>query len=78
MAAKCNGAGEMPNNRSPVEGNSMIIFTRYVRAFMLLCVVLLGACGALYAFHGTVLEPLSAAPDFTLTDQNGQPFRLSD
>lgn len=56
----------------------MIIFTRYVRAFMLLCVVLLGACGALYAFHGTVLEPLSAAPDFTLTDQNGQPFRLSD
>lgn len=30
------------------------------------------------AFHGSLIEPAVAAPDFTLTDQNLQPFRLSD
>ena len=31
-----------------------------------------------YTFHGSVIDPAVAAADFTLTDQNGQPFRLSD
>ena len=29
-------------------------------------------------FHGQLLEPLEAAPDFTLDDQHGRPFTLSD
>jgi protein SCO1/2 len=31
-----------------------------------------------YAFHGLDLEPIEAAPDFTLTDQHGQSFTLGD
>ncbi len=31
-----------------------------------------------YAFHGSRLDPPPAAADFTLTNQNGQPVRLSD
>lgn len=30
------------------------------------------------SFRGTVLDPPIPAPDFTLTDQGGQPFRLGD
>lgn len=42
-----------------------------------LAILLLSACGA-PSFRGSVLEPPVAVPDFTLTDQYGQPFRLSD
>ena len=31
-----------------------------------------------YRYHGAVIEPPAQASDFTLTDQNGNPFRLSD
>lgn len=31
-----------------------------------------------YTFHGTVLDPASPAADFILTDQNGEPFVLSE
>jgi protein SCO1/2 len=31
-----------------------------------------------YAFHGTLIESQKAAPDFTLTDQNGHSTSLSD
>jgi len=31
-----------------------------------------------YAFHGAVIEPATRAPDFTLTTQNGNSFRLSE
>jgi protein SCO1/2 len=31
-----------------------------------------------YRYHGAVIEPPAQAADFTLTDQNGAPFRLSD
>jgi protein SCO1 len=31
-----------------------------------------------YQYHGTVLDPPAQAFDIHLTDQNGQPFRLSD
>lgn len=31
-----------------------------------------------YEFRGAVIEPPDVAVDFTLTDQNGQPFRLSE
>ena len=30
------------------------------------------------SFRGTVLKPPVSAPDFTLADQHGQPFRLSE
>ncbi|MCL4559389.1 MAG: SCO family protein [Chloroflexi bacterium] len=30
-----------------------------------------------YSYHGTLYNPASAAADFALTDQNGEPFRLS-
>lgn len=31
-----------------------------------------------YAFHGSVVEPPGTAPDFTLVDQDGQPYTLSE
>jgi len=31
-----------------------------------------------YRYHGAVIEPPAQATDFTLTDQNGQPLRLSN
>jgi protein SCO1/2 len=31
-----------------------------------------------YRYHGAVIEPPAQAADFTLTDQDGNPFRLSD
>ncbi|HMQ30800.1 MAG TPA: SCO family protein [Chloroflexaceae bacterium] len=37
----------------------------------------LAACGA-PQLKGTVLDPPSPAPDFTLTDEQGQPFTLSE
>jgi protein SCO1/2 len=43
----------------------------------LLLAAVLAACGPV-SFRGTVLEQPEAVPDFTLTDQHGQPFRLSD
>jgi protein SCO1 len=44
---------------------------------LLVCAALLAGCGS-YSFRGTVLEPPNDAPDFTLADASGQPFRLSD
>jgi protein SCO1 len=37
----------------------------------------LAGCGD-HTFKGTALEPPTAAPDFTLTDQEGRPFRLGE
>jgi protein SCO1/2 len=37
----------------------------------------LSACGS-YEFRGGVIEPPSDSPDFTLTNQSGQPFQLSE
>jgi protein SCO1/2 len=31
-----------------------------------------------YRYQGSLIDPPAPAADFTLTDQNGQPFRLSD
>ena len=37
------------------------------------------SCSALGpSFNGAALEPLSAAPEFSLTDHNGSPFHLSE
>jgi protein SCO1/2 len=45
----------------------------------LACCLLLTAvgCGG-PSFKGKARQPLSPAPDFTLTDQHGRPFRLSE
>lgn len=37
-----------------------------------------GAFPQPYTFHGTQFEPVRPVADFTLTDQDGQPVRLSD
>jgi protein SCO1/2 len=42
-----------------------------------LAILLLSGCGPA-SFRGSVLEDPVDVPDFTLTDQSGQPFRLSD
>ncbi|GAB4193223.1 MAG: SCO family protein [Roseiflexaceae bacterium] len=44
---------------------------------LLLCALVLGGCGS-YSFKGGTITPPEPAPDFTLTDHNGQPFRLSE
>ncbi len=48
-----------------------------------IAVLFLGITGFIYFnqpyhYQGTVLSSPHPAPDFVLTDQNGQPFRLSD
>jgi protein SCO1/2 len=48
------------------------------RLALLVCALAACACGEPYRFRGTVLEPPNVAPDFTIADQYGQPFRLSD
>jgi protein SCO1/2 len=45
---------------------------------MLVAAIGVGLFDTPYTFRGTLLEPASPAPDFLLTDQHGQPFRLSD
>lgn len=46
---------------------------------ILLGCLILTACGpSSPSFRGTELDPPPPAPDFTLTDPHGQPFRLSD
>ena len=43
----------------------------------LLGALLLASCGAPYQFRTSVMDPPTAAPDFTLTDVNGSPWTLS-
>ncbi|HEY0605427.1 MAG TPA: SCO family protein [Herpetosiphonaceae bacterium] len=40
-------------------------------------VLILTACGRPYQYTATVLEPAKQVTDFTINDQNGQPFQLS-
>jgi protein SCO1 len=42
-----------------------------------LALVLLVSCGS-YEFRGTLIEPPAAAPEITLIDAQGQPWRLSE
>lgn len=48
-----------------------------VASLLALVAALLAACGP-HEFRGTVIEPPNPAKDFALTDQSGQPFRLSE
>ncbi|NJO85086.1 MAG: SCO family protein, partial [Blastochloris sp.] len=55
---------------------------RYQHSLLRLLVALFGltmlsGCSS-HEFKGTVIEQASPAPDFTLTDHNEQPFRLSE
>ncbi|HEU4325272.1 MAG TPA: SCO family protein [Roseiflexaceae bacterium] len=47
-------------------------------ALLAVGLLLLSACGGSYEFKGGVVNPPQTAPDFTLTDQHGKPFRLSE
>jgi protein SCO1/2 len=50
-----------------------------VKLLVLSLAILLYACGSSApSFLGSTVDPPVAVPDWTLTDQNGQPFRLSD
>jgi protein SCO1 len=52
---------------------------RLMRALALaLALLALGACATTPKLKGTVLDPALPAHDFTLTDQTGQPFTLSE
>jgi protein SCO1 len=46
--------------------------------FALLAMLLVLTSCTSYEFKGATIEPPDLATEFTLTDQNGQPFRLSD
>ncbi len=50
---------------------------RFTAHLSLLAAVLLAAC-APYTYHGSLIDPPVAASDFTLSDQHGGTFRLSD
>ena len=54
--------------------------TAFIRWMVVLSLTLtLTGCGVRRpAFRGTELNPPQSAPDFTLIDQHGRPFRLSD
>jgi protein SCO1 len=46
-------------------------------ALFLICSLWMAGCGV-PPFKGKAVEPVKPAPDFTLTDQHGRPFRLSE
>lgn len=49
----------------------------YIGLTLLAMSLILASCTS-YEFKGAVVEPPDMAADFTLTDQNGNPFRLAD
>lgn len=49
---------------------------RHILFLIFIVLFTLSAC-APYTFRGMAIEPSKPAPDFTLTDQSGQPFTLS-
>ncbi|MGQ9550194.1 MAG: SCO family protein [Roseiflexus sp.] len=53
----------------------MLQFFRVI--ILLTLIVAVSACGR-YDFRGVTLDPPKEAPDFTLTDFDGKPFRLSE
>jgi protein SCO1/2 len=55
------------------------MFKRFlaILVFLALLMMLL-ACQPDYEFQGSVMDPPQPIPDFTLTDAQGHPFRLSD
>jgi protein SCO1/2 len=51
---------------------------RWLPALVVLFLALSLAGCVRHAFKGTLLDPPDKAPDFTLTDHQGRPFRLSE
>src|SRR5690606_29497431 len=80
----CRHPEEMPRAAGLSRRPAMPV-QRY-RVLEIAIVVLLAATGVVLAYrgrqtpalHGRLLEPLRAAPALVLTDQRGEPFRLSD
>ncbi|MFV9503044.1 MAG: SCO family protein [Oscillochloridaceae bacterium umkhey_bin13] len=63
---------QMPRHRPSLRGRLRLI------SFTLLVLVVLTSCAAPPTLKGTTLDPSGPAPNFTLTDQSGQPFTLSE
>jgi protein SCO1 len=56
-----------------------LLMSYYMRLLLLSLLLLsLGGCGGAPELKGTALDPALPAYDFTLTDQYGQPFTLSE
>lgn len=53
------------------------IVSFYIGLTLLAMSLILSSCTT-YEFKGAVVEPPDIAADFTLTDQNGNPFKLAD
>jgi protein SCO1/2 len=62
-----------------MDGGLVIGLRRVSKCLLLVLhiVLLATGCGG-PSFQGKIQNPTEAAPDFTLTDQHGQPFHLSD
>lgn len=45
---------------------------------LIIALTSLASCGGSPQLKGTVIDPPNIAPDFTLTDEQGQPFTLSE
>ena len=50
---------------------------RKLLALVLMAILVMGACGS-PSFRGSLVAEPIAVPDFVLTDESGEPFRLSD
>jgi protein SCO1/2 len=73
----------VPGRIARITGGATVRLRGFVIMVVALLLMLVAAIGVglfetPYTFRGSLLEPASPAPDFLLTDQHGQPFRLSD
>ncbi len=57
---------------------SPFLYLSGVGILLLVVLVILRAAIGEYVFHGSLIDPPVPAPNFTLTDQDGQPFQLAE
>lgn len=66
-------SGRRPTGHAtPLAGRALLL------VLLTFVVLLLGACSRPHEFNGTVYDPVIPAADFTGTNWDGTPFRLSD